>query len=38
VNVFFWAAIAELADDLAWKSPNLSWQAEYLRFPLRTIS
>ena len=37
VNVFFWAALAELADDLAWKSPNLSWKAEYLRFPLRSL-
>ncbi len=37
INVFYMAAIAELADDLAWRNPNLSWKAEYLRFPLSYI-
>ena len=37
INIFFWAVIAELADDLAWRNPNLSWKAEYLRFPLHYI-
>jgi hypothetical protein len=38
INVFYMAAIAELADDLAWRNPNLSWKAEYLRFPLSFIA
>jgi hypothetical protein len=37
INIFFWACVAELADDLAWRNPNLSWKAEYLRFPIRTL-
>ena len=37
INVFYWACIAELADDLAWRSSNLSWKAEYLRFPVRSL-
>lgn len=37
-QVFFWACLAELADDLAWKNPELAWKSEYLKFPLRTIS
>jgi hypothetical protein len=37
ITVFFWASLAELADDLAWRNPNLAAKAEYLRFPLRTI-
>jgi len=37
INVFFWASMAELADDLAWRNPNLAWKAEYLRFPLRAL-
>ena len=37
INVFFWACVAELGDDLAWRYPNISWKAEYLRFPLRYI-
>lgn len=37
INIFSWACIAELADDLAWRNPNLIWQAEYLRFPLRVL-
>lgn len=37
INVFYMASIAELADDLAWRNPNLSWKAEYLRFPLSYI-
>jgi len=31
------ASVAELADDLAWRNPNLSWKAEYLRFPIRFL-
>ncbi len=37
INVFFWGAMAELADDLAWRNPSLSWKAEYLRFPIRAL-
>ncbi|MFM1784109.1 MAG: hypothetical protein RLZZ579_386 [Actinomycetota bacterium] len=37
INVFFWAVLAELADDLAWRDPSLSWKAQYLRFPLNLL-
>lgn len=37
INVFFWAVLAELADDLAWRDSSLSWKAQYLRFPLNLI-
>lgn len=37
IQVFFWAALAELGDDLAWKYPELSWKSEYLRFPFRIL-
>ncbi len=37
INIFFWGAMAELADDLAWRNPSLSWKAEYLRFPIRVL-
>jgi hypothetical protein len=37
INIFFWAAMAEVADDIAWRSPSLSWKAEYLRFPVRNL-
>jgi hypothetical protein len=37
INVFFWAAIAEVADDISWRSPNIAWKAEYLRFPVRYL-
>jgi hypothetical protein len=37
-QVFFWAALAEMADDLIWKYLELAWKSEYLRFPLRLIS
>jgi hypothetical protein len=37
INVFFWAVLAELADDLAWRDSSLSWKAQYLRFPLNSI-
>jgi hypothetical protein len=36
-HVFYWACVAELADDLVWRNPNLGWKAEYLRFPVRTL-
>lgn len=36
-QVFFWGALALLADDFAWKSSELIWKAEYLRFPLRVL-
>lgn len=38
IQVFFWGCLAELADDFAWKNPELTWKAEYLRFPLRTLA
>ena len=37
IQVFFWAALAELGDDLSWKYPELSWKSEYLRFPYRIL-
>jgi hypothetical protein len=37
ITIFFWAAMAELADDLAWRSDALRWKAAYLRFPLHTL-
>lgn len=37
VQLFFWAALAELADDLAWRDAELGWKAEYLRFPIRWV-
>lgn len=37
VNVFFWAVLAELADDFAWRDASLSWKAEYLRFPISYV-
>ena len=37
ITIFFWASMAELADDLAWRSDALRWKAAYLRFPLHTL-
>jgi hypothetical protein len=36
VNVFFWAALAEVARDYAWRHPQLSVYADYLSYPVRS--
>jgi hypothetical protein len=36
INVFFWAALAEIARDYAWRHPVLETYAEYLSYPVRT--
>ena len=35
INVFFWAALAEMARDYAWRYPELNDYAEYLSYPVR---
>jgi len=35
LNVYFWAAMAEVARDYAWKDPQLALYADYLQFPLQ---
>jgi hypothetical protein len=37
LTIFYWATIAELADDLAWRSEALRWKAAYLRFPILSL-
>lgn len=37
INIFYWAGVAELADDLQWRDQALGWKAEYLRFPISFI-
>jgi hypothetical protein len=34
LNVYFWAALGEVARDYAWKDAELSLYADYLQFPL----
>jgi hypothetical protein len=34
LNVYFWACLAEIARDYAWKEPQLANYADYLSFPL----
>lgn len=35
LNVFFWAALAQVARDFAWQSPSLSYAADYLEYPVK---
>jgi hypothetical protein len=35
LNVFFWAALAQVARDFAWRSPNLEFMADYLEYPVK---
>jgi hypothetical protein len=35
LNVFFWAALAKVARDFAWRAPNLEFAAEYLEYPVK---
>mgnify|MGYP006273824837 CR=1 FL=1 len=37
LNVFFWAAMAQMARDLAWRLPQLAAFADYLEYPVRTV-
>jgi hypothetical protein len=37
LTIFYWATMAELADDLAWRSEALRWKAAYLRFPILSL-
>jgi hypothetical protein len=34
LNVYFWACLAEVAKDYAWKEPQLAQFASYLEYPL----
>ena len=35
INAFFWAALAQMARDYAWRSPELEFMADYLEYPIR---
>jgi hypothetical protein len=35
INIFFWAALAQMARDYSWRSPQLEYMADYLEYPLR---
>jgi len=35
LNVFFWAALAQVARDYAWRQPNLAFAADYLEYPVK---
>ena len=35
VNIFFWACLAKVARDYAWRQPNLELAAEYLEYPVK---
>lgn len=37
VKVFYWACLAEVARDYAWREEKLAEWAEYLTFPMRAI-
>jgi hypothetical protein len=37
INVFFWAALGEIARDYAWREPVLAAHADYLAWPLRHV-
>ncbi len=34
LNVYFWACLAEVARDYAWREPSLAHYSEYLDYPL----
>ena len=34
LNVYFWACLAEVARDYAWKEPKLALYSDYLDYPL----
>ena len=37
VTVFYWACLAEVAKDYAWREPRLKDWADYLTYPVRTV-
>ncbi|MFM8927705.1 MAG: hypothetical protein ACKOFA_05850 [Rhodoluna sp.] len=37
VEVFYWACLAEVARDYAWRDPRLSEWADYLNYPVKSI-
>jgi hypothetical protein len=37
LNVFFWAALAEVARDFAWRDERMSYWADYLAYPVKAI-
>ncbi len=34
LNAFFWAALAQIARDYAWRAPQLAMYADYLEYPV----
>ena len=37
VTVFYWACLAQVAQDYAWREPRLLEWAEYLSYPVRAV-
>ena len=37
ITAFYWACIAEIARDYAWRDPRLNQWADYLSYPVRNI-
>jgi hypothetical protein len=35
LNVFFWASLAQVARDFAWRDGRLAFAADYLEYPVR---
>jgi hypothetical protein len=35
LDVFFWAALAQVSRDLAWRYPQLDSYADYLEYPIK---
>ena len=37
VTVFYWACLAQVADDYVWREPRLAEWSEYLSYPVRSV-
>ena len=37
LNVFFWAALAEVARDYAWRDERMNYWADYLAYPVKAV-
>ena len=37
VTVFYWACLARVAQDYAWREPRLNEWADYLSYPVKTV-
>jgi len=37
VTVFYWACMAQVAEDYAWREPRLTEWADYLSYPVRAV-